>query len=164
MDHAVPGSGDEESHTVLVFLYKWVKLLTLKPAEKPSLHSVYCMPLHFDFKHSWYVHNKVIHAWICVTQVTRRMGVITVHGVFGGCFISSVLVSLLLATNSAIPPGLFSGTLVPLLQLQTMSLKWCLSDSLVPACDLLPDPWSMWSMFYSIPIMSDRAKKPQYSM
>ena len=66
------------------------------------------------------------------------MGVITVHGVFGGCFISSVLVSLLLATNSAIPPGLFSGTLVPLLQLQTMSLKSCLSDSLVPACDLLP--------------------------
>ena len=35
--------------------------------------------------------------------------------VFGGCIIWSVLVSLLLATNSAIPQGLFSGTLVPLI-------------------------------------------------
>ena len=91
------------------------------------------------------VNVKVIHAWICVTQVTCRMGVITVHGVFGGCFISSVLVSLLLATNSAIPPGLFSGTLVPLLQLQTMLLTSCLRQ---PCACLWSAPWFVFHVIH----------------
>ena len=72
---------------------------------------------------------KVIHA-----GDSQNERYITVRDVLGGCLILTVLVSLLLATNSAIPQGLFSSTLVPLIHptpchthtnVAVSNLMWC---------------------------------------
>ena len=66
-------------------------------------------------------------------QVTGRMSVITVREVLGVCLILAVLVSLLQATDSAIPQGLFSGTLVPLIHPTPCHIHQCGSDQ----CDVM---------------------------
>ena len=66
-------------------------------------------------------------------QVVHRMSVITVREVLGECLILTVLVSLLLATNSAISQGLFSGTLVPLIHLTPCHTHQCGSEQ----CDVM---------------------------
>ena len=66
-------------------------------------------------------------------QVTGRMSVITVCEVLGVCLILAVLVSLLLATNSAILQGLFSCTLVPLIHPTPCHTHQCGSEQ----CDVM---------------------------
>ena len=85
----------------------------------PSLHRQHCCAVWYLYIVSSTVDTvlvKVVHGFVLSMQVTRRMSVYySVHDVLGGCLTLTVLVSLLLTTNSAIPQGLFSGTLVPLI-------------------------------------------------
>ena len=73
----------------------------------PSLHRQHCCAVWFLYIISSTVDTvivKVVHGFVLSIQVTRGMSVYySVHDMLGGCLILTVLVSLLLATNNAIP-------------------------------------------------------------
>ena len=69
----------------------------------------------------------------CHVCLLTNVSYMYVCEVLSECFILAVLVSLLLATNSAIPQGLFSGTLVPLIHPTPCHTHQCGSEQ----CDVM---------------------------